>query len=211
MNVRVPAPHGELEGIHWVPEQPWAAAVVCHPHPLHGGTMHNHVTFRVADAMRQAGMTVLRFNFRGVGRSAGKHGGGTAEREDVRAGLDWLTSKHPGLPLWVGGFSFGSVVGLTEGDADPRVTGLLGVGVPLVRGWDTGPLVGSRKPRALLCGGEDEFAPDVASWFASVPPPVRTWLIPGADHLFNRERKALDGALSEAVAWLRDVTAGKES
>lgn len=211
MNVLIPAPHGQLEAIHWPQPEARTAAVVCHPHPLHGGTMHNHVVFRIADAMRKAGIAVVRFNFRGVGQSTGSHGGGGPEREDVRAALDWMVARYPGLPLWVGGFSFGSVVGLTEGDADPRVTGLLGVGVPLVRGWDTEPVVRSRKPRALLCGTEDEFAPDVEAWFAELPKPVRTWAIPGADHLFNRERKVLDAMLAEAVAWLQENTVRKES
>lgn len=164
--------------------------------------MHNHVVFRIADAMRQAGLAVLRFNFRGVGQSTGRHGGGAPEREDVRAALDWMAERYPRLPLWVGGFSFGSVVGLTEGNSDPRVLALLGVGVPLMRGWDISAVEQSPKPRALLCGTQDEFAPDVEAWFATVPPPVRTWPIQGADHLFTCERPALERALAEAVAWL---------
>src|SRR5258706_104046 len=92
-----------------------AAAVVCHPHPLHGGTMHNHVTYRLAQAWRDAGVACVRFNFRGVGRSTGAHDEGRGEVDDAAAALDWLAQQTPGVPLYASGFSFGSRAALALG------------------------------------------------------------------------------------------------
>src|SRR5688572_6016313 len=108
--VDLPAPHGHLEALFWRVEGARAAAAVCHPHPLHGGTMHNHVAYRIADAFRQAGVSTVRFNFRGVGRSTGTYDEGRGEVDDARAALDFLQREHPGIPLYLGGFSFGSRV-----------------------------------------------------------------------------------------------------
>src|SRR5882672_7941288 len=106
--VDIPVPHGRLEALWWDVEKPRAAAIVCHPHPLHGGTMHNHVTYRLAQAWRDAGVACVRFNFRGVGRSSGKHDEGRGEVDDAKAALDWLAEQTPGVPLYASGFSFGS-------------------------------------------------------------------------------------------------------
>src|SRR5690242_2557571 len=115
MFMDLPAPHGRLEGMLWDVPRAFAAAVVCHPHPQQGGTMHAHVPYRIARALRDAGAITLRFNFRGVGRSTGSYADGQGELEDVRAALDFLQARSPGLPLWVAGFSFGAWVGLREG------------------------------------------------------------------------------------------------
>ena len=105
-------PAGKLEALLDAPEDavPRAIAVVCHPHPLFGGTMHNKVVYRVARALRNSGYVVLRFNFRGVGKSEGRHDLGVGEIADARAALDWLRSRYPGLPYTLAGFSFGSRV-----------------------------------------------------------------------------------------------------
>ena len=116
--IDVPVAHGQLEAILKERRTPFAAVVVCHPHPQGGGTMHNNVVYRVAKALGDAGATVLRFNFRGVGRSTGSYGGGIDEEEDARAALDFLEQRAPGVPLWMAGFSFGARVGLTVGAAD---------------------------------------------------------------------------------------------
>src|SRR5262245_13610982 len=109
MELFIPGPAGRLEAILWAPKvAPRAAAIVCHPHPLHGGTMHNNVVFRIARALQSCGLAVLRFNFRGAGASAGEHDGQGGEVEDARAALDHLASAHPGIPLWAAGFSFGA-------------------------------------------------------------------------------------------------------
>src|SRR5712671_4968785 len=98
----IPVAHGRLEALLRGPEAPFAAAVFCHPHPLHGGTMNNNVVYRVAKALNDAGAAVLRFNFRGVGASTGSHDAGAGEEDDALAALDFLAEHHPGLPLWMG-------------------------------------------------------------------------------------------------------------
>jgi len=112
-------PAGKLEALLDVPEdaEPHALALICHPHPLFGGTMHNKVVYRTARALRNSGHVVLRFNFRGVGKSEGRHDLGVGEIEDARATLDWLRGRYPGLPYTLAGFSFGSrLTGRPEGD-----------------------------------------------------------------------------------------------
>src|SRR5262245_54405839 len=123
----LPVPHGRLEAL--LKETPGAvrAAVVCHPHPKGGGTMNNNVVYRVAKALEERGSHVLRFNFRGVGRSTGEYDEGVGEGEDVRAAVEFLAARYPGLPLWLAGFSFGSRVGLNFALQDPRISRLLGV------------------------------------------------------------------------------------
>jgi alpha/beta superfamily hydrolase len=119
--IDLPVAHGALEAILKESATPFAAVVVCHPHPVHGGTMNNNVVYRVAKALTDAGASVLRFNFRGVGRSTGAYDNGVGEEDDARAALDFLAERAPGIPLWMAGFSFGARVGLTVGDADARV------------------------------------------------------------------------------------------
>ena len=125
---------GALEAVLWTPAasvSPKLAAVVCHPHPLFGGTLHNKVVYQAAKSLDAFGIPVLRFNFRGAGRSAGVHNRGIGEREDVRAALDFLAGEFPLTPLLVAGFSFGCWVGLAVGCADSRVAGLIGLGAPV--------------------------------------------------------------------------------
>lgn len=204
MNVLIPAPHGHLEGIYWPAANPRAAAVVCHPHPHHGGTMHSHVVFRIADACRKAGVSALRFNFRGVGKSTGISTASEAEDEDVRAALAYLAESEPGVPLWATGFSFGSVASARVGAADPRVVALLAVGPPYAR-WKLDFLLSVRKPKAFIAGEQDEFAPDLAEWANRLPPPTRAWVVAGADHLFTLKRRELEAALEQAVAYLLEA------
>lgn len=114
-------PEGRLEAIFWKPEgnvAPPMAAVVCHPHPLFGGTMHNKVAYQAAKSLDSLGLAVLRFNFRGTGMSAGTHDRGRGERGDVTAAVDFLATEFPGIPLLVAGFSFGCFVGLRVGCKD---------------------------------------------------------------------------------------------
>jgi len=145
--LNIPVDHGQLEAIIKEPAAPVAAAVVCHPHPLGGGTMNNNVVYRAAKALGEAGLAVLRFNFRGVGASTGRYDGGAGEEEDALAALDLLAQRYPGLPLWMAGFSFGARVGLTVGARDPRVEKLLGIGLAL-RMFDYGFLNACEKPRS---------------------------------------------------------------
>src|SRR5271169_6211816 len=133
-NLFLKGPAGRLEAILWTPSaaiRPLLAALVCHPHPLFGGTMHNKVVYQAAKSLDALGLPVLRFNFRGAGLSAGEHDRGRGEQGDVRAALDFLAAKFPGVPLLAAGFSFGSVVGLRVACADSRVSGLIGIGIPV--------------------------------------------------------------------------------
>src|SRR6266404_3118504 len=132
-NLFIPAPRGKLEAILKEPgvKPARGIALVLHPHPLGGGTMHNKVVFRAASALNDAGMVALRINFRGVGQSTGKHDEGLGEREDVKIALDYLSEKYPGQPLTLCGFSFGARVGLEVGIADNRVGNLISLGTPV--------------------------------------------------------------------------------
>ena len=172
--------------LEWDPQvTPRRVALVCHPHPLFGGTMHNKVVFRAAKAAIQAGLPALRFNFRGVGASVGNFTGGEGEREDVRAALDFLAGRFPQLPICLAGFSFGAWVGLTVGATDPRVSTLVGLGVPVgTVSFDF--LRDVRKPKLIIQGTRDEFGPEaqIAELFESLAEPKRLHWVQGADHFF---------------------------
>ncbi|MDR3677814.1 MAG: dienelactone hydrolase family protein, partial [Acidobacteriota bacterium] len=164
---------------------PRHVALICHPHPLYGGTMHNKVVFRAAKAALLAGLPTLRFNFRGAGKSVGTFTGGEGEREDVRAALDYLAAHFPGLPICLMGFSFGSWVGLAVGATDPRVSTLVGLGVPANMS-DFDFLQDVRKPKLILQGTRDEFGSvaKVSELFDSLPEPKQIHWVEGADHFF---------------------------
>ena len=192
-----PGPAGGLEAILMRPESPpVAAAVVCHAHPLHGGMMHFKVVFRAAKALRAAGLAVLRFNFRGVGRSEGVHDHGAGEQEDARAALVEMRGRFPGLPLVLGGFSFGSMVALRLAPDEPRVNAVIAMGYPL-RTADTAPLEAVRQPRLFVQGENDEFGPGAAlrALAEPLPPPREITVIPDADHFFEGHLEALQGAI----------------
>src|SRR5918912_1102444 len=161
-NLFIAAPHGRVEAILKEPSgEPRGAALVLHPHPLHGGTMHNKVVFRTARGLADAGLVTLRINFRGVGHSTGEHTGARGgEQEDARVALDYLTEKYPNLPVFLAGFSFGARVGLEVGTRDPRVGYLVGVGTPVSikeRDYDFSFIAECRKPLLLVHGERDEF------------------------------------------------------
>lgn len=181
--------HGHLEALLREPEgAPHGAAVVCHPHPLHGGTMHTKAVYRAAQALNEAGLVTLRFNFRGVGASTGSYEEGIGERGDVTAALDWLSEHYPRLPLVCGGFSFGSMVGLTVGVADDRVDGLLGLGLPIENlSYDFGFLAETTKPTLVVQGENDEFGSGerVARALSTLGSHITLVRVPGADHYFT--------------------------
>ena len=201
-NLFIPVAHGQLEAILKEPRQgaPKGVALVLHPHPLGGGTMHNKVVFRAAAALNDAGLTVLRINFRGVGQSTGKHDEGRGERDDVRAGLDYLSQQYPGQRITVCGFSFGSRVGLEVAIHDPRVSFLIGIGTPLEK-YDFRFLAECRKPLLLVHGEQDEFG-DVEQLRKLVSElegntPVRLVVIPGAGHFFDNHLDELKRAITD--------------
>jgi alpha/beta superfamily hydrolase len=184
----IPGPAGNLETLfEWNPEwTPHQLAVVCHPHPLYGGTLHNKVVFRAAKAAVHVEIPALRFNFRGVGRSGGKYADGIGERDDARAALDYLTERFPHAHVSMMGFSFGSVVALAVGSLDPRVNSLVGIGLP-VNSSDFSFLQEVRKPKLLLQGTQDQFGSreKVEKLFSSLRDPKRLRFVEDADHFLT--------------------------
>jgi alpha/beta superfamily hydrolase len=173
-------------------------ALVCHPHPLYGGTLHNKVVFRAAKAALALGLPTLRFNFRGAGRSTGTFDSGIGEKEDVRAALDYLSTRFPGLPVCLLGFSFGSWVGLAVGTTDPRVSTLVGLGLP-VGSSDFSFLMNVRKPKFVIQGTHDEFGPpsQLRALYDSLAEPKRIHWVEGADHFFAGKLDEVQRALHE--------------
>ena len=178
-------------------------ALVLHPHPLGGGTMHNKVVFRAAAALNDAGLTTLRINFRGVGQSSGVHDFGNGELEDVKAGLDYLAQNYPGQSITVCGFSFGARMGMEIGSNDERVKLLISIGTPLSK-YEFDFLKDCRKPLLLVHGDRDEFG-DVEELRALVNSfsdrvPVKLVVIPGTGHFFEGHLDELKTAIYEWVS-----------
>jgi uncharacterized protein len=199
-NLFVPAPHGHLEAI--LKEPPHAAravALVLHPHPLGGGTMHNKVVFRAAGALNDAGLVTLRINFRGVGQSTGTHDEGRGERDDARAGLDFLNETYADQPIVICGFSFGARVGMEVGISDDRVANLISIGTPVDK-YDFEFLTKCRKPILFLHGERDEYGriERLRSLVSEIVSHAQTELIiiPGADHFFAGHLNELKQAIT---------------
>lgn len=156
-NLTIPASQGQLEAILKEPQgEPLGVALVCHPHPLGGGTMHNKVVFRAAAGLTDAGLVTLRFNFRGVGASTGAHDDGDGEQQDVKDALDYLAENYPNQPITLAGFSFGSRVGSEAALDDERVARLISIGTPVDK-YDFSYLKNCRKPILFVHGDKDEF------------------------------------------------------
>jgi alpha/beta superfamily hydrolase len=187
--LKIPVAHGWLEAVLKEPDEaPRGAAVVCHPHPVYGGTMHTKALYRAAQGMLEAGLVVLRFNFRGVGISTGSHDEGIGERSDLRDAMDWLEGRYPLLPMVIGGFSFGSMVGLSVGTEDPRAVALLGMGLPVEKAeYDYSYLAGADKPVLVVQGEDDEFGSGaaVAEVLKPMGPHITLVRIRGSDHYFT--------------------------
>ncbi|HEX8921774.1 MAG TPA: alpha/beta fold hydrolase [Pyrinomonadaceae bacterium] len=206
-NLSIPAPHGRLEAILKETRDPAGAigvALVLHPHPMGGGTMHNKVVFRAASALNEAGLVTLRINFRGVGQSTGTHDEGRGEVEDVRAALDYLVNQYPGKPLTLAGVSFGSRVGMEVGIADARVRDLISIGTPVDK-YDFSFLKSCRKPIFFVHGDRDEFgaADKVRALAASLPTETqaRVEVISDADHFFEGRLDEMKRAITE---WIKE-------
>ena len=201
-NLFIPTQQGQLEAILKAPHGPMrGAALVLHPHPLFGGTMHNKVVFRAAAALNDAGLVALRINFRGVGQSTGQHDEGRGERDDARAGLDYLANNYPGEEITLCGFSFGARIGLEVGMTDERVTRLISIGTPVDK-YDFNFLSECRKPILFVQGDRDEFGgvARLSELVAKIKAPVELKVIKGAGHFFDDQLDELKSAISE---WLR--------
>jgi len=193
-------PAGRLEAILWTPQvkvHPPLVAVVCHPHPLYGGTLHSKVIYDVAKTLDGFGLPVLRFNFRGAGRSAGVHDKGRGELDDVRTALGFLASEFPGLPILAAGFSFGCWVSLRVGCEDERVAELVGLGAP-VNDSDFSFLARCAKPKLFLQGERDQYGipAKLGSLVNSLPGENRLVIVDGADHFFAGKLGRVGLALS---------------
>ena len=212
----IPGPAGPLEALldepaparrvnadglleNGAPAGPRAAVVIGHPHPLHGGTMHTKAVYQTAKALARIGCAVLRFNFRSVGRSRGVFDEGRGEMDDFRAALDFVHARHPETPLWAAGMSFGSWVGLTVGAADPRVSTLIGLSMP-VSTYDFEPFVQSAKAKFIIHGEFDELVPlkAVRELYARAEEPKEIIVIETANHLF-------DGKVGEVADAIEDL------
>lgn len=197
MSFNIPTEHGHLESVMREPAgPPIAAAVVCHPHPQHGGTLHTKAVFRAAQALSETGIRALRFNFRGVGTSTGEYGDGVGEEDDLRTALEWLAADSPQLPLIAGGFSFGSIVSLKATLHDDRIVAAFGLGIP-VSMYDFAFLAEAKKPVLIVQGEEDEFGsgPAVAAALADMGSHIHLVRIPGTDHYFNGRFDELRAAI----------------
>jgi uncharacterized protein len=202
-NLFLEGPAGRLEAILWKPASPARmAALVCHPHPLFGGTMHNKVVYQAAKSLDALGLPVLRFNFRGAGISGGTHDRGRGEQEDVKAALDFLADEFPGLPMLVAGFSFGCWVGLRVGCADERVRDLIGLGTP-VNSSDFSYLRNCEKPKLFVHGAHDEHGniAKVETLVQSLPGENRLVVVAEADHFFLGKLDQVDAAIR---AWFKE-------
>jgi alpha/beta superfamily hydrolase len=206
-------PAGRLEALlNAGASQATHAALVCHPHPLFGGTLHNKVVFHTMKALHSFGLPVLRFNFRGTGLSQGEHDHGIGEGDDVRTAMKWLDREFH-LPLIFAGFSFGAAVGLRAACADDRVQAVIGLGVPVApvaadseepRVYDLEFLHECTKPKLLVSGSRDQFGPraKLEALASAIPEPKKLVIIEGGDHFFEGRLHELRAAIE---SWTRET------
>lgn len=197
----IAGPVGRLEALLEEPEErePHASVVLCHPHPLFGGTMHNKVVYRMARAIRRSGAVVLRFNFRGVGRSQGEHGHLVGEIEDARAALDWLRARYPELPFALAGFSFGART-ITKLGCEIGAAWMLACGFPTRHGpaeyLETCPI-----PKIFVHSTNDQYGPraEFEEMFARIAEPKTLLWVPSDDHFFAGGLDEFEGVVSTAI------------
>jgi len=192
---------GRLEALLEEPDDgdPRLAALVCHPHPLFGGTMHNKAVYRIARGLRRAGAVVLRFNFRGVNRSEGKHDDGRGEVDDARIAIETLRARYPDLPWMLAGFSFGARVILRLGCREPGARLLLAAGFP-ARLADTTEFVDCPTPRLFMQSTNDEYGPRAVmeEFFGRATGEKRLSWIESKDHFFAGGLDELEAAVTDA-------------
>ncbi len=198
----IPGPTGPLEALIELPAgDPRAVVVLAHPLPTHGGTMHTKMVFQAAKGLARAGCAVLRFNFRGVGRSPGSFDEGRGEQDDFRAAVDYAASRFPGLEIWGGGASFGAFVGMTASTADPRVVARIGIATP-VNHHDFAEVLATPKPTFLVHGEEDELIGIglVREFYARLEEPKELVVIEFANHLFDGQAGEVGDALEDLLS-----------
>ena len=197
----IPGAAGRLEALLEEPgdRQPHTAVVLCHPHPLYGGTMHNKVVYRMARGLRGAGAVVLRFNFRGVGRSEGEHAHLEGEIEDGRAALEWLRGRYPGTPFALAGFSFGARV-ITRLGCELSPAWMLACGFPTRHG-PSDYLARCAAPKIFIQSTNDQYGPraELEESFAGFAQPKQIFWVPSSDHFFAGGLDELESIVSTAV------------
>jgi len=197
--VFIDGPVGHLQALYKPGDADQAAVVVCHPHPQHGGTMHNKVVYRMARAFEDSGYSVLRFNFRGVGLSDGSWDEGRGEIDDAAAALDWIHRKQAASPLWLAGFSFGCYAGLRAARHDKRVSRLFAV-APAVNLWPFDFMAGNMTPLTVIAGTVDDIVPFAAvSGWAENMAKARFHSIEGAGHFFDGHLEQMQHALLQDI------------
>lgn len=195
-------PAGPLEALLDLPQgEPRAVAIFGHPHPLHGGTMHTKALYQAAKAMPRIGVAALRFNFRGVGRSAGTFDSGDGEKEDFRAAIAFVGERFPDLPIWAVGMSFGSWIAMTVGAEDPRVSLLLAIAPPVDR-YDFDVIRTCTLPKFIVHGESDELISirDIRKFYAQIPEPKELVTIEDANHLFEGKTSLVGETVEELLA-----------
>ncbi len=198
----IPGPAGPLEALLDLPAgEPRAVAVFGHPHPMHGGTMHTKALYQAAKAMPRIGVAALRFNFRGVGRSAGTFDSGAGEKDDFRAGLSFAETRFPDLPVWSAGMSFGSWIAMTVGAEDARVSLLLAIAPPVDR-YDFDALKTCTLPKFIVHGESDELISikEIRKFYAQIPEPKELVTIEDANHLFEGKTSLVGEAVEDLLA-----------
>lgn len=197
----IDGPAGRLEALLEEPEEgePSHAALVCHPHPQHGGTMHNKVVYRIARGMRHAGAVVLRFNYRGVNLSEGSYDRGVGELEDARTCLEWLRARYPALPYSIGGFSFGSRIALRLGCPAEDVGAIFVVGFPT--SYRDGAWAACAKRKVFIHSTNDEHGPkdEMGSFYQTLPEPKKLMWVEAEDHFFRGSLEAFEKAVYESA------------
>lgn len=201
---RITFPCGDLklEGLLTLPEggAPGAAAVVCHPHPMYGGSMYNNVVEAVLQALWRRQFATLRFNFRGVGDSEGEYDGGEGELDDVREAVAFLAGKAGVKSVVLAGYSFGASVSLRAGLTDPAVDRLVLVALP-VAGL-TGPSDSTSKPVLLVSGDRDSYSPlePLRTLAGKLGSRARLEILAGADHFFGGYEARLSALIGAELA-----------
>ena len=201
-------PAGRIEAAFDAPDADVPArpllAIVCHPLPTEGGSMHNKVVTMAARALREVGATTLRFNFRGVGQSEGRFDDGVGELDDLRAVAAWARANHPDKILWLAGFSFGAYVSLRLA-VELRAAALVSIAPPVGRSWDFSAIEVPTAPWLVIQGEADEIVDPQAvfAWLATLPRQPRLVRMPDTSHFFHRKLMDLRGALKLGVRdWL---------